>query len=280
MYKLIKAELKRRLSSLIFIGTIVFILIYNFMTIMRTSYGFEVDVTNFLFKKSILLCIFLAVHITLQISQEIDGRTINNKLFYGYSKTDCYHVAIITAITEGVILVLVDIISIVAMCTIEGYKANPLNRQFIINYFIIIIIFITVAMITTILSFLINYRLISVFIVMAITLLLLQAGKETVSILIQPAQTTRFNTEGMLEDNPLYVEGTERLAHNAHLFSSPYAQICYVSHLLVEEQTMKLDNSFIMKNFPYHIEFILSDTMWCLLFYFGGIYLFKKRNLP
>ena len=135
-------------------------------------------------------------------------------------------------------------------------------------------------MITTILSILINYRLISVFIVMAITLLLLQAGRETVSSLIQPAQTTRFNTEGILEDNPLYIEGTERLAYNVHLFSSPYAQICYIDHLLTEKETMKFDNSFIMKNIPYHIEFIVSDAMWCLLFYFGGLYLFKKRNLP
>lgn len=280
MYRLIKAELIRRLSNLIFMGGIVFILIYNFMTIIKTVYGFNVDATHFLFQKNMILCIFLVVQITLQTSQELDGRTINNKLFLSYSKSDCFNAAIITSILEGILLFLIDTISVVIMCKIEGYAIVILNAGFIMILFIIIIIIATIAVITTVLTFLINYQKISIFIVMAITLLLFHFGSETVSVLLEPEQTTRFNIEGVLEDNPMYVDGSERLAHNVHLFSSPYAQICYTSHLLAEETTMKFDNSFIMKKVPYRLEFLLSDMVWCLQFYFGGLYLFKKRNLP
>ena len=280
MYRLIKAELTRRLSSLIFMSGIVFILIYNFMTIIKTTYGFNVDATHFLFQKTILLCIFLVVQITLQTSQELDGRTINNKLFLSYSKSDCFNAAIITGILEGTLLFLIDTISVVIMCKMEGYAIVIQNAGFIMNLFIISIIIATVAVITTVLTFLINYQKITIFIVMAITLLFLHFGSETVSVLLEPEQTTRFNIEGVLEDNPMYVDGSERLAHNVHLFSSPYAQICYTSHLLAEETTMKFDNSFVMKKVPYRLEFLLSDMVWSLLFYFGGLYLFKKRNLP
>lgn len=279
MYRLLKAELKRRLSSLIFVGGIVFILIYNFHTILGTGYGFDVDATYFLFSKNMILCVFLAVQITLQTSQELDGRTINNKFFLGYSKSDCFNAAITAAIVEGVILFLIDTLSVVIMCRIDGYTIGLLNVRFVVNLFIVLMIIATIAVITTVLTFLINYHKISIFIVMAITLLFLHIGSETVRTLLEPEQTTRFNMEGILQENPLYVGGTERLAHNAHLFSSPYAQICYTTHLLAEKQTMKLYNSFMLTNVPYHIEFLISDAVWCLLFYFGGLYLFKKRNL-
>lgn len=279
MYKLLKAELSRRLTSLIFIGEIVFILIYNFQIIMRTTYGFEIDATYFLFDKSIVLCIFIATNICLQISQELDGRTINNKLFYGYSKSAFYKSEIVVGIIEGMILFLIDTLSIVILCTIENYETNLLNSHFVINFIIALVVFSTTAVISTVLSLLVNHRLISVFLVMTITLLLLRAGNETVGILNQPEQTTRFNAEGVLEDNPLYIEGTERIAHNTHLLISPYAQVCYISHLLHEEQTMKFDNSLIMKNTPYHIEFLLSNMIECLSLYFLGLYLFNKRNL-
>lgn len=279
MYKLLKAELSRRLTSLIFISEVIFILIYNFMIIMRTTYGFEIDTTYFLFDKSFVLCIFIATNVSLQISQELDARTINNKLFYGYSKSAFYKTEIIAGIMEGILLFLFDTISIIILCIIKNYETNLLGTRFIVNLVIALVIISTIAVISTVLSLLVNHRLISVFIVMTITLLLLNAGDNTVSILKEPEQTTRFNVEGVMEDNPLYVEGTERIAHNTHLLLSPYAQACYIDNMLHEEQAMKFNNSLIMRNTPYHIEFLLSNMIECLTLYFLGFYLFKKRNL-
>lgn len=135
------------------------------------------------------------------------------------------------------------------------------------------------AIISTILSVLINNRIFSIFIVIGLTLLLLYGGKETVHTLNQPVQTTLFSIDGELRDNPLYAEGAERTIHNIHLFSSPYAQANYVPYLLHEEKQEKFDNSLILKNNPYHLEFLITDILGGIFLYLLGSYLFNKRNL-
>lgn len=147
------------------------------------------------------------------------------------------------------------------------------------NLIITLIIISTVAVISTILSILINHRILSIFLVMGATLLLLYGGNETVRSLNQPAQTTLFSTDGKMRDNPLYIEGIKRVTHNMHLFVSPYAQSCYTAYMLHEEPKVKSNNSLILKNIPTHLEFVISDTIECLLLYILGLYLFNKRNL-
>ena len=122
-------------------------------------------------------------------------------------------------------------------------------------------------------------RIFSIFIVIGLTLLLLYGGKETVHTLNQPVQTTLFSIDGELRDNPLYAEGAERTIHNIHLFSSPYAQANYVPYLLHEEKQEKFDNSLILKNSPYHLEFLITDILGGIFLYLLGSYLFNKRNL-
>ena len=49
---------------------------------------FEVNIPYFLFNKTTLICIFISINVSLKLSQELDNRTINNKLFCGYNKYD------------------------------------------------------------------------------------------------------------------------------------------------------------------------------------------------
>jgi len=279
MSRLLRAELSRRLTSIIFIGEIIFLLIYNFLEIVGSAYGFEVDTTYFLFNKTAIICICIAANVSLQLSQELDNRTINNKLFCGFSKSVFYKSEIIAGIIEGMILLLTDTISIIIFGLAQKYNTDIFHTDFFINLIITLIIILTLAIISTVLSVLISQRIISLFFVMFVTIILIYGGNETVRSLNQPAQTTLFSADGEMRDNPLYIKGAKRDAHNIHLFVSPYAQSCYTAYLLQEKQTDKFNNSLILKNMHYHLEFVISDIAECLLFYILGFYLFDKRNL-
>lgn len=279
MNKLLFAELLRRLTSVIYIGENIFFIIYNFMEIAGSTYGFEVDIPYFLFNKTSLICIFIAVNTSLKLSQELDNRTINNKLFCGYKKSTFYKVEVIIGIIEGMLLLIVDTMSVIIIGTLQKYDLNVSYVDFFVNFVITLIIISTVAIISTVLSILINNRIFSIFIVIGLTFLLLYGGKETVHTLNQPQKTTLFSTDGIERDNPLYVEGVQRDLHNAHLFFSPYAQSYYTPYLIHEEKVDKYNNSLILQNNPYHLEFVISDIAECLLLYLLGGYFFNKRNL-
>lgn len=279
MNKLLHAELLRRLTSVIYIGEMIVLVVYNIFAIIGSVYGYEVDISYFLFDKTSMICIFIAINVSLKISQELDNRTINNKLFCGYNKLTFYKTEILVGIIEGILLFFVDTISVILFGVFKKYELNISCMDLFVNFGITLIIISTVAVISTILSVLIKNRIFSVFIVVGLALLLLYGGKETVHTLNQPAQTTLFSTDGTLRDNPLYVTGTKRKIHNIHLFSSPYAQVSYVSCLLHEEKNEKMDNSLVLKNSPYHFEFLISDILEGFVLYLLGGYLFRKRNL-
>lgn len=278
MNKLLRAELLRRLTSVIYIAEIIIILIYNFFEIAGSRYGFEVDIPYFLFNKTSLICICIAVNVSLKVSQELDNRTINNKLFCGYSKSTFYKIKVFVGIIEGILLFLVDTISIM-IGTFQKYNINISYMDFFVNFMITLVIISTAAIISTVLSIYISHKTFSIFIVVCLAALLLYSGKETVHTLNQPAETTLFSLDGKTRDNPLYVEGVERTVHNVHLFFSPYAQSCYVPYLLHEEKVDKFNNSLILKNNPYHLEFIIINVLEAILIYCLGIYLFNKQNL-
>lgn len=272
MNKLLRVELSRRLTSIIYIGEIILLLVYNFLEISGSTYGFEVNIPYFLFNKTTLICIFISINVSLKLSQELDNRTINNKLFCGYNKSTFYKTELLVGIIEGTLLLLADTISVILLGIFQNYELNISYIDLFINFIIALIIISTVAIISTILSVLINNRIFSIFIVIGLTLLLLYGGKETVHTLNQPVQTTLFSIDGELRDNPLYAEGAERTIHNIHLFSSPYAQANYVPYLLHEEKQEKFDNSLILKNSPYHLEFLITDIL-------GGIFLYLLERV-
>lgn len=279
MRKLLRAELVRRMVSAIYIAECIFFLVYNFLEIGGSVYGFEVNIPYFLFNKVSLISICIAINVSLKISQELDNRTINNKIFCGYSKQTLYKTEIVAGIIEGIVLVLVDTVSVIVIGKIKQYAINKSYIDLIVNFMIVVIIVSTVAVISTVLTIIIKKRIFSILIIIGLTCFFLYSGTETVKTLYQPKETTLFSTEGEARENPLYVEGMERTVHKAHLLFSPYAQANYTSYLLHEENNEKINNSLILKNSPYHFEFVIIDILEGGILCFVGMYLFKKQNL-
>lgn len=277
MRKLLRAELVRRMVSAIYIAECIFFLVYNFLEIGGSVYGFEVNIPYFLFNKVSLISICIAINVSLKISQELDNRTINNKIFCGYSKQTLYKTEIVAGIIEGIVLVLVDTVSVIVIGKIKQYAINKPYIDLLVNFMIVVLIVSTVAVISTVLTIIIKKRIFSILIVIGLTCFFLYSGTETVKTLYQPKETTLFSTEA--RENPLYVEGMERTVHKAHLLFSPYAQANYTSYLLHEENNEKMNNSLILKNSSYHFEFIIIDILEGGILCFVGMYLFKKQNL-
>lgn len=279
MRKLLRAELLRRMVSNIYIVESILLLVYNFLEIGGSVYGFEVNIPYFLFNKVSLICICIAINVSLKISQELDNRTINNKIFCGYRKQTLYKTEIVAGIIEGIVLALVDTVSVIVIGKLKQYAINMSYIDLIVNFMIVVIIVSTVALISTVLTIIIKKRIFSIFIVIGLTWFFLYSGTETVNTLYQPKETTLFSTEGKARENPLYVEGMERTVHKAHLLFSPYAQASYTSYLLHEENDEKINNALILKNSPYHFEFVIIDILEGGILYFAGMYFFKKQNL-
>lgn len=277
MSKLLRAELLRRMVSAIYIAECIFLLVYNFLEIGGSVYGFEVNIPYFLFNKVSLISICIAINVSLKVSQELDNRTINNKIFCGYSKQTLYKTELVAGIVEGIVLALIDTVSVIVIGEIKQYAINKSYIDLLVNFMIVVLIVSTVAVISTVLTIIIKKRIFSILIVIGLTCFFLYSGTETVKTLYQPKETTLFSTEA--RENPLYVEGMERTVHKAHLLFSPYAQANYTSYLLHEENNEKVNNSLILKNSPYHFEFIIIDILEGGILYFAGMYLFKKQNL-
>lgn len=279
MRKLLRAELLRRMVSAIYIVESIFLLVSNFLEIGGSIYGFEVNIPYFLFNKVPFICICIAINVSLKTSQELDNRTINNKVFCGYSKQTFYKTEIIAGVIEGIVLVLVDTISVIVIGMIKQYTINMSYIDLIVNFMVVVITVSTVAVASTVLSIIIKKRIFSILIVIGLTCFFLYSGTESVNTLYQPKETTLFSTDGEARENPLYVEGMERTVHKAHLLFSPYAQSSYATDLLHEENDEKMNNSLILKNSSYHFEFVIIDILEGGILFFAGMYLFKKQNL-
>ena len=150
MNKLLRVELSRRLTSIIYIGEIILLLVYNFLEISGSTYGFEVNIPYFLFNKTTLICIFISINVSLKLSQELDNRTINNKLFCGYNKSTFYKTELLVGIIEGTLLLLADTISVILLGIFQNYELNISYIDLFINFIIALIIISTVAIISTI----------------------------------------------------------------------------------------------------------------------------------
>ena len=106
---------------------------------------------------------------------------------------------------------------------------------------------------------------------------MLNIGGNAVSNLRQTEYNIDPQTEALVE-NPLYINGLKRAAANFHLLISPFAQAEYASDMLYEPEA-KEENSLVLKNFPYHIEFCIFNLLELILFCKLGIYIFRRQDL-
>lgn len=169
MSKLLRAELLRRMVSAIYIAECIFLLVYNFLEIGGSVYGFEVNIPYFLFNKVSLISICIAINVSLKVSQELDNRTINNKIFCGYSKQTLYKTELVAGIIEGIVLALIDTVSVIVIGEIKQYAINKSYIDLLVNFMIVVLIVSTVAVISTVLTIIIKKRIFSILIVIGLT---------------------------------------------------------------------------------------------------------------
>lgn len=272
MNLLLKTELHKRCHSIIFILGITCLLIYNIFDLILTDYDFEVGWSFFLFQKTSLLLVVVAINASLTISQDICGKTVNNKILLGYNVIDIYNTQIIAGIVEALSLFLIDTASIIIFSLINNFTMDISISNFIINLIIIIISITVISIFLTTFAIFIPYRILSLFIIVGISLVLFQKGEDLSINLLQPAKTIFFNEHENEQalDNPLYVKGTKRNLYNLELLISPYAQVQYEKFILFESTEQKMNSSLILKQSTYHFEFIAIGITEILVLYFLG----------
>lgn len=226
-----------------------------------------------------LICIILAIFAPLHIGHDFEVRTINNKISAGYTRKQIYLTEVIISSICGTLLFVIDIVSVFICSAIIhlGFSDRITYLAFIVNAMISLICIITVSALFTMLVMIAHKQLISVGITVLLTLLLLTIGGNAVSDLKQTKYDVDFQTNEMVE-NPLYISGFERAATNMHLLISPFAQVKYEPDMLFAPEA-KEENSLILKNFPYHIEFCIFNLLELFLFCKAGISIFRKQDL-
>lgn len=279
MNKLLSMELKRTMKSpILWIGLMIEIAL-NVFGIMLNMYGFDIYTTTFLFINSARICIILAILIPLHIGHDFEVRTINNKISAGYSRKQIYLTEVIVSAACGMLLFIMDIVSIFVCSTIMHLEFSDgiTYAAFIINAVISLICIVTISGLFTMLAIITRKQLISLGITVLLTISMLTLGGNTVSKLRQSEYNIDTQSSEMVE-NTLYISGFERTVANAHLLISPFAQVKYESPMLLEPKS-KEANSLILKSFPYHIEFCIFNLFELILFCKVGIHMFKKQDL-
>lgn len=279
MNTLIRTELYRRLQSIIFISGAIFLLLCNIWDIILTDFEFEVGWSFFLFQKTPLILIIVAISTSLSISQDICRKTVYNKIILGYNIKSIYRVQTLVGIIEALSLFVIDTASIIILSSINKFTQDISISSLIINIIIAFVSITVISIFITLLAVVTPNRILSLFIVIGVSLVLFQKGSELTINLIQPAQTIFFNeseTEPPV-DNPLYTKGSKRDLYNIELLASPYAQVQYEKYILFEEKDQKINSSLILKHNPYHFEFIFVGISEMLMLYYIGQRTIKNR---
>lgn len=280
MNKLLSMELKRAAKSpVLWLGAIAVIAV-NINGILLNGYGFKIYTSTFLLRNTSLICIILAVLIPLYLGRDFENRTINNKISAGYSRKEICIVEIFVSALCATVLFIADIASVFISSNIAGLEfSGKVNlAEFAFHAMIAFICIITVSTLYTMIVIIFHKQLICLGITVILTLALLTIGGKSVSHLNQGTTWTDPVTHETVE-NPLRIDGFVRTINNVHVLISPFAQAELHPFILSESEAEKKDNSLIIKDFPYHVEFCLVNILEILLFYNIGIRIFRKQDL-
>lgn len=281
MNKLLSMELKRAACSPILWLGVLAVIAVNIYGILLNGYGFRIYTSTFLLKNSALICIILAVLIPLYLGRDFENRTVNNKISAGYTRKAIY----LAALTVGGIcasaLFAADIVSVFLCARIARleFSSNITMTEFMFHAAVALVCIATVSAFYTMIVMITHKQILSLGITVILTLTLLTLGGSSVSGLNQSPTRADPVTHETVE-NPLRIDGFARTANNIHVLISPFAQAEFHSYLLTESESgTKEETSLMFKDFPYHIEFCLSDILEMLLFYKIGLRIFRKQDL-
>lgn len=281
MNKLLSMELKRAAKSPILWLGVITVIAVNVYGILLNGYGFKIYTTTFLLENSSLICIILAVLIPLYLGRDFENRTINNKISAGYTRKEIYIVELIVSSLCATILIIADISSVFVSSNFAGLEFSNKVKiiEFAFHAVIAFVCIVTVSNLYTMIVMISHKQIISLGITVILALALLTLGGKSVSCLNQSSDWTDPLTHETVE-NPLRIDGFARTANNIHVLISPFAQAEFHSNMLTESELgTKEENSLILKDFPYHIEFCLFNILEMLLFYNIGIRVFRKQDL-
>lgn len=281
MNKLLSMELKRAAKSPILWLGVIAVIAVNVNEILLTGYGFKIFTTTFLLENVPLICVVLATLIPLYLGRDFENRTINNKVSAGYTRKEIYVVELIVSSICATVLFITDISSVFISSNIAGleFSSKLTIFEFAVHAVIAFVCIITVSSLYTMIVMISHKQLISLGIAVILTLGLLTLGGKSVSSLNQSSNWNDPVTHEITE-NPLRIDGFARTANNIHVLVSPFAQAEYSASMLHETDFgTKEENSLILKDFPYHIEFCLFNILEILLFYKIGIRIFRKQDL-
>lgn len=272
MRQLIRAELQHILCTKFFVGVSAVLVVYNIWDILLTDFGFEVGWSFFLFQKTPLILISMAIITTLHIGRELRGKMVYHKMILGYHKRIIYKVYVLVGVIGVLSLLLIDTSSVILFSFIKKVARDIEILSLITNSMIIIVSAAVISIFITVLAIILPNRILSLFVVIGISLVLFQKGEELSIQLSEPEQTIFYNKavgDAPIE-NPLYVKGNQRNMYNLGLLLSPYAQVQYEKLILFEGNEQKASTSLILENVPYHFEFILIGIIEIFLLYFAG----------
>ena len=287
MSKLIWAEMKRYLMSPHFLGTIFILIGLNSIQ----STGWIPILSNlffwgdqFMYNNSIL-AVLLSLIIAAYIYEDFLTKTIHTKLILGYKKSQIFVAETISCgLGSGMLVAVGSTIYVLKRICYKEEIELP-----IISLFINTVIFMSslacIAIIISSFSLILKKNLLTPIILVCTTIVMIQHGTEDISLLTFAESTLAIQDENETDEGKdliatnLRVSNEVRNKLNAHVMISPYAQCNYSAYLTIERKEDKPQLSFLFKENPFHLDFLLSNIVLSILVILVGANVFKRQNI-
>ncbi|MDO5146546.1 MAG: hypothetical protein Q4D60_06060 [Eubacteriales bacterium] len=287
MHKLIKAELKRYFISPYYLGTIFILMVLQ----TRRSTGWIPILSNLIFwgdqfmYNNSILAILLSLFIFAYVYEAYFTRILHMKLILGYTKSQIFIAETVSCgICSGILVAIGNAIYVIR----HLYNKEPLElsmSSILINTIIFMSSLSCIAVMICSLSLILKKHIFTALILVCTTVCMLQLGTKDISLLTFSESTLVIQEENETDEgkffiaNNLRVNDTVRSLLNFRVMISPYAQCNYSAYLTTERQEEKPNLSFLLKENPYHIDFLLSNIMLSTFVICIGSNIFKRQDI-
>lgn len=275
MSRLLSANFSRLWKSKAFWIEMIVMLIYAIVYVfigsrqaraIMSEYGYTLD--NFYFHFALIIGAFCMLFISLFTGTEYSDGTLRNKLIVGHTRTSIYLSNLITNFSATFMIMVAWAIG--AMVGIPMLGFLKMGYKQLMYYLAVIILFVAVfTAIFTFVAMLSSSKTMTVVISIVIFFGLLIFSFKLYNVLVQPEMTSGVivTVDGIHTTepapNPKYVSGTKRKVYEFILDVSPCGQSFKVALLELVRP----------------IRMIISSAIITIIVTFGGIVLFKKKDI-
>lgn len=286
MLKLIFAEIKRYLSSLYYLIVLFALFLFHAFEIEGGVYFIYIHWGNGFLENINFICIVLSVLMSVYVGEEFSNHTIQNKIYLGYEKSQIYIAETISCALGGGSLVLFDSLFYLLTDWIRGDKIDYSFSFIVSNILIFMVVIGTISVVICSVSFLLKKRLITPILLIFLAIFLINNGRRSLALLTDYesffVETNEENdpaSKDLMETFTGELSGAQRERLNMKITFSPYSQCNYSSYITTETSEDKLKQSFWFKSCKYHIDFVLADLIFLLLFAVICVNIFKRQNI-